>query len=239
MTDAAPKSPVTIPWIFGQTYEHLLLVHWPLPAEQLRPLLPPRVDVASFEGTAWIGHDVYIGAEPRVLRLPPLPGPFNRPVITLRTIVTVGGVAGIYLLSLDAPTPFAAWFERHFLNLRSQAADVRIAVEGDAIGVRSRRPEGGADLRATYRPIGPETPPRPGTRDHFLLGGDRMYTSDSSGALSVIEVEHGPWSLAPAEVKFDDDEIPGALGLPGPGAVVTAVYQRSQQAYVAAPRDLG
>jgi uncharacterized protein YqjF (DUF2071 family) len=225
-------------WRFGQTYEHLLLVHWTVPVDQLKRLLPAPLEVATLDdGQAFIGHDVYVADKARVLGGLPLPLP-ARPIVTLRTIVNVAGARGLFLFSLDAPGAFSGWLERTLIGLRSFEADVDIKPDGDALVVRSRRKTGEAELVARYRATGPGQTPAPGSRDEFLLGGDRLFTSDDAGAVREVDVEHGPWLLQPAEVTFEKNTIAAVAGLPGPGSAVTAVYQRAQDAYAALPKSL-
>lgn len=245
------------PWIFAQTYQHLLLVHWKVPRDLVRAVVPAGMDLAMFEGETFIGHDVYRGARAHVRDLPAVPGFDVRPVVTLRTIVDVRGVRGIYLISMDAPGAFAGWFEQHLLQVRTREAQVDIVAEVDAgVGaaaagaagagsgselirvhsVRTNAPD--VELRGSYRASGPAAAPAPGSLDHFLLGGDRMFTASAAGAISVIEVTHGPWALAPAEVTFDVNTIPRAAGLPGPSGDIVAVTQAAQDAYAAAPRPI-
>jgi uncharacterized protein YqjF (DUF2071 family) len=242
MSHANPNdSPDDLPWLFAQTYEHLLLVHWQVPAEQLRPVVPAGMDLATFDGATWIGHDVYLGTHAHMRFLPPIPGFDTRPVVTLRTIVDVGGIRGIYLISMEAPGIVPGLFERHFLHVRTQEAEINVVAvaETDRVTVETRRKdEREIGLRGHYQPSGPARAPATGSREHFLLGGDRVFTADASGRIDVIEVRHGAWALAPAEVTFDVNTIPRAAGLPGPGRDVVAVTQRAQQAYAAAPRPI-
>jgi hypothetical protein len=35
-----------------QSWDKLLFLHWPISAELLRPLIPPRLRIETFEGTA-------------------------------------------------------------------------------------------------------------------------------------------------------------------------------------------
>lgn len=225
------------PWMFAQTYEHLLLVHWPVPVDELRPRLPEGVVPATFEGSAWLGHDVYVGTNSRLRGLPPPPIDLARPVVTLRTIVDVGGSRGIFLFSLDARSELLALVESAWLGVPSHAADIQVAATSQPLTVRSRRNAGGVIFRASYRPLAPGAPLQEGSRDWFLLGGNRMFTSSTSGGLQVLEVEHGPWRLAPAEVTFERNDLPAAAGLPGPSGTLVATYQRSQDAYAALPRS--
>jgi uncharacterized protein YqjF (DUF2071 family) len=232
---------VATPALFEQRYQHLLLVHWPVPEAALRAGLPIGVEPVPFEGAFWVGHDVYLGTHSRSLGFPAPSALDVRPIVTLRTIVDVEGVRGIFLLSLDAPNPIAAWAERGFLGLRSHSAEVEIGDRpGGGLEVKARRASGDAALRASYLPVGPGSAPAAGSRESFLIGGDRLYTGDSQ-QLFAIDVVHGPWSLSPATATIEVDTIASGRGLspPARAAELVAVYQRTQTARVVAlPRPL-
>jgi hypothetical protein len=40
--------------VMYQTWGTLLFLHWPSAAEHLRPLIPPRLSLDTFEGRAWV-----------------------------------------------------------------------------------------------------------------------------------------------------------------------------------------
>src|ERR687886_284283 len=42
--------------VMYQTWRHLLFLHWEVPADALRPLIPPGVEVDTFEGRAYVGR---------------------------------------------------------------------------------------------------------------------------------------------------------------------------------------
>src|SRR3954453_16826284 len=43
------------PWIQGQTWRRLLFAHWRLPVEALRPAVPRKLPIDTFDGSAWLG----------------------------------------------------------------------------------------------------------------------------------------------------------------------------------------
>jgi uncharacterized protein YqjF (DUF2071 family) len=223
--------------VFKQVYEHLLLVHWPVPEETLRDTLPDGLEPVSFEGRYWVGHDVYLGTHGRLLQLPLPPGFDTSPVVTLRTIVDVEGVRGLFLLSMDLPGAVIAGLQRSSLQLRSHDARVKIEEESGEVQVECQRADGEARLLATYRPSGPPAAPAPGSRELFFLGGDRLYSGET-GRLLAIDVVHGPWQLTPATLRIDVDTIPASCGFPAPGADAIAMYQRTQTAQVTPPEPV-
>jgi uncharacterized protein YqjF (DUF2071 family) len=36
-------------------WRNLLFAHWPIEADELRPLIPPSLEIETFDGQAWIG----------------------------------------------------------------------------------------------------------------------------------------------------------------------------------------
>ena len=42
-------------WTLGPTWEHTLWAHWPVPADELRPLVPGELEIEEQDGSAWIG----------------------------------------------------------------------------------------------------------------------------------------------------------------------------------------
>jgi uncharacterized protein YqjF (DUF2071 family) len=229
----------SFPWILSLTYEHLLLVHWPVPADALQAKLPPGMKVATFEGKGWLGHDVYLSTKTRVRGLPAFPDFVDNPVVTLRAVVDVEGTRGLYLFGLDTTSLVSAWAGRAFFCLRSYAAALELKPDGEGLNVVDQRLEGpAARLAGRYRPLGPPAPIAPGSRDEFLLGGGCLYAGGFGHPIAATPFEHGAWSASPAAVTFAENTLAEAAGLPGPGREVAAIYQRTQKGYVAAPKVL-
>ncbi|CAN5326291.1 hypothetical protein BH23BAC1_BH23BAC1_46180 [soil metagenome] len=42
------------PWIMQQTWQDLLFLHYKIPFEVLRPLVPERLELDTYRGDAWI-----------------------------------------------------------------------------------------------------------------------------------------------------------------------------------------
>lgn len=43
------------PWVMAQTWHNLLFAHWPLPPDALRRLIPPGLQLDTFDEEAWVG----------------------------------------------------------------------------------------------------------------------------------------------------------------------------------------
>src|SRR6266536_601194 len=92
-------------WLLAQHWSDLLFAHWPVDPGDLARCLPAEVEPDLHEGEAWLGIVAFrmLGtspaAAPRRLTIAPIPE------LNVRTYVRVGGVPGVWFLSLDASSP--------------------------------------------------------------------------------------------------------------------------------------
>lgn len=216
----------------------LLFLHWPIDAEELRPLLPPELEIDLFDNQAWIGLIPFRMADvkPRVMgvRVPPIPeiNPSMFPECNVRTYVRYQGRPGVWFFSLDA-SPLAAVLAARF-NWKLNYCWSRFAVnrDGDHVDYSVKRRAGQAGcVRATH-PAWPlpeqQGPPphshvrwtygatlptsRPGSLEHFLTERYSLYTR-KSGRIQTGRMEHDPWKLRQAELHELDDELIAAAGV--------------------------
>jgi uncharacterized protein YqjF (DUF2071 family) len=209
----------------AQTWERLLFAHWPVPAQALRPLVPPRIPIDTFEGSAWIGITPFriTGMRPR--GLPPIPVLSSFLETNVRTYVSIGERPGIWFLSLDAESRLAVAAARRAYRLPYFRA--RMSDQGDGAWIEyesARDSPGGptATLRTRYRPVGEVFEARPQSLEHFLTERYCLYTLHR-GQVMTADIHHPPWQLQPAEASFSENTLVPALGSPGaPAAEETA-----------------
>ena len=80
--------------IMYQTWGMLLFLHWPIAAERLRPLIPPRLSLDTFEGRAWVSVTPFTMWGIRPAFLPSLPVLSASHELNVRTYVHLDGVPG-------------------------------------------------------------------------------------------------------------------------------------------------
>ena len=73
LTAHRPYPPPGTPWTSTQTWHDLIFMHWPLPADVVRPALPRELPLDTFDGTAWIGVVPFWIDDLRPRGLPPVP----------------------------------------------------------------------------------------------------------------------------------------------------------------------
>ena len=71
-------------------WTNLLFAHWPVPVEAIRPLVPERLEIDTFDGHAWIGIVPFRMEDVAPRFLPAVPGPGAFPELNVRTYVRLG-----------------------------------------------------------------------------------------------------------------------------------------------------
>lgn len=224
------------PWVMFQSWRRLLFAHWPLAAEQLRPLVPDALEIETFDGQAWLGLTPFElqGLRPRFL--PPIPGASDFPEMNLRTYVRVDDRPGVFFFTLEAGNSLAVAAARTLYRLPYHRADMAVREEDGWIGYRSRRPDGTATFEGRYRPSGPADPPGAGSLEHFLTERYALYAALKDGALLRGDIHHRPWPLQPAEAEIVENTVPGAYGIELPDREPLLHYSHRQDTLVWAPR---
>jgi len=205
------------PWALAMSWHDLLFMHWPVPEEALRPLVPPGLAVDTFDGSAWLGVVPFrmTGVRPRLL--PSVPALSDFPEINLRTYVTRGGRPGVWFFSLDAHNPVAVRIARASYGL--PYFDARMSSEtgsGGTVRYRSERTHRGvppARFAASYAPTGELPSSRPGSLEHFLTERYCLYSADRRGRVRRGEIHHQLWPLHGAEVEVEELDMTAQIGL--------------------------
>jgi uncharacterized protein len=204
------------PWVMRMRWCDLLFAHWPVAVDALRPLVPPALDIDTFDGRAYVGI-VPFGMEDVAPRgLPSLPGVGAFPEVNVRTYVRRDGVEGVWFFSLDAGSRVAVEGARAGFHLAYYKAAMSIDRQGDAIDFRSeRRDRRGrpAVLDVQYRPTGPVERAAPGSLEAWLTARLRLFAVDGRGRLTRTEIRHVPWPLRAAEAEFRTESLAAAQGI--------------------------
>jgi uncharacterized protein len=204
------------PWLMAQTWENLLFAHWPVPPEELRPLLPAAIPLDLWEGSAYVGVTPFHVAALRLRGTPHLGGLTAFPELNVRTYTTLEGKPGIWFMSLDAANPVAVAAARRAYRLPYFKADMDVRANGSRVDYRSRRVSVDgppAELAGQYRPVGAQFAPTPGSLDHWLTERYCLYALDEHGAVLRADIHHRPWPLMHAEADFGLNTMAEPYGL--------------------------
>lgn len=199
-------------WTWRQSWRDLLFMHWPVPASALRRLVPDKLELQEFDGTAWLGLVPFRMAGVMRRLLPDMPWVSAFPELNVRTYVVLDGKPGVWFLSLDASNWLAVWAARRFFHLPYYLADMSLSEGADGILYRSSRE--GVDLRVTYRPTSEQYLARAGSLEHWLTERYCLYAQAPDGSIWRNDVHHHPWPLQAAVATIDRNTFLDAHGLP-------------------------
>ena len=210
-----------------QRWARLLFLHWPVPAAEVRPLVPAGLEVDTHDGQAWIGLVPFVVRGARPVFFPPVPGVSTFDEVNVRTYVHCRGRdPGVWFFSLDASSRVAVVAARALFKLGYRLAEMRADVDGDQVRFRSRRTAYGplpATCGVRYAPRGPVAPAAPRTLEHFLVERYVLYAADGP-RLFQGRVHHQPYPLQPAAVEGLREDLVAAAGLRRPGGEPLAHY---------------
>ena len=198
------------PWLISQTWSDLLFAHWPVAPERVARTLPAGVEPDLFGDRAWVGIVAFRMLGSRAAAGPPRPTLPPIPELNVRTYARVGGVPGVWFISLDASSSFFAAAGRALYGLPYRVARMTTVKHGDRRHYLSSRRT--AAFAASYEPCGPIRRADDGSLEHFLVERYRLF-SQRRGRLVTAVVAHEPWPLQPAAGRIDVNEMapPGLL----------------------------
>ncbi len=207
---------MSAPWLFRMRWLDLLFAHWPIDLSALAAVVPPGLELDTYDGTAWLGIVPFTMADVAPRGFPAVPGFSSFPEINVRTYVVRGGRPGVLFLSLDAASPLTVEGGRRVFHLpyfRAAMASVRT---GDVVDYRSRRTDRRgppASFAARYRATGPPALAEPGTLADWLTRRMCLFAPDRRGRIVRTDIAHVDWPLRPAEAEIDDNTMAAAHGL--------------------------
>jgi uncharacterized protein YqjF (DUF2071 family) len=226
------------PCVMAQSWHDLLFAHWPVDASVLRPLIPPQLQIDTFEGQSWLAVVPFRMTGVRLRGTPPLPWLSAFPEMNVRTYVTHGKKSGVWFFSLDAGNSLAVAIARAWFHLPYFRARMRCVEMDGWIRYQSNRTHRGAPaglLEGLYRPIGEVFAPQSGTLEHFLTERYCLYTADARGRIVRGEIHHSPWPLQPAEAEFTNNSMAEAAGVELPARKPLLHFSRRQDVVVWRP----
>jgi uncharacterized protein YqjF (DUF2071 family) len=219
--DHRPYPPLPGPWVMTQTWYNLLFAHWPMPPETMRAVIPPQLELETFDGPAWLGVVPFGMARVYPRGTFPVPWLSRFLELNVRTYVSFEGKPGVFFFSLDAANSAAVALARRFFRLPYYHARMRMKERDGWIHYTSYRtlrdPRAApAEFDGRYRPIGEVYASQPGSLESWLTDRYCLYTVSPGGQVWRGEIHHPPWPLQPAQAEFQANTmtLPYGLDLP-------------------------
>jgi len=216
----------------SQSWDHLLFAHWVVPFNKLRAVVPPQLELDSYEGNCYVGVVPFAMRDVRPRYSPSVPWLSNFLELNLRTYVkdprmiitqTVPGATprdvhkgdgGVYFFSLDCSNPVAVEIACKLYHLPYYNALMGMRLEGEIVHYESvRRHAGSAQIRfkGSYKPAGPVTYSQPGSLEAFLTERYCLLLTHN-GVIYRGDIHHKPWPLQAAEAEIEINMLGASYG---------------------------
>jgi len=208
------KRPATLP-LMRQRWRHVAFLHWSVDPVLLSALLPPGVELDTWEGKAYVGLVPFAVRRSRAAFLPPVPivSDFNQ--LNLRTYVhRRGRDPGVWFFSVDASSRLAGWGARAVYKLPYYHASIAMEQGGGGTSFSSLRTAraGWARFACSYLPTSAPAEVRVGTLEFFLIERYLLYSWDGR-RLRAARVWHHPYQVTTATTESLGENVTIAAGL--------------------------
>lgn len=216
-TDHRPYAMPKGSWVMKQIWHDLLFAHWPVSADELKPLIPQGLELELWEGKPWVSIVPFHMSGIRLHGLPPIPFTSRFPELNVRTYVTCNNKPGVYFLSLDATHRLAIETARTLFHLPYMKARISVEHVGEFIHYHSERKDSrgrAAVFAGKYRATdGKAFYAEPGTLLHWLTERYCLYTSNSKGEILIGDIHHLPWGLQEAGLYSEVNSMAKSHGI--------------------------
>jgi uncharacterized protein YqjF (DUF2071 family) len=194
-----------------QRWRSLLFLHWPVPPEQLRPLVPADLSLDLHGEMAYLGI-VLFAMEGVRHRWWPERLSMQFLEANVRTYVYHEETPGIYFLSLDANSRLAVWGARAGWSLPYHHARMEMTTGQGETAFQIRRSRSDVLHHVRYRVGEMLEPSEPGTLEHFLLERYWLFVRHRN-QLCKAQVHHCPYPARHAELLEFEDQLRASAGL--------------------------
>ena len=218
------------PWLMTQTWHDLLFAHWPVRADDLRPLVPQAFQLDLIAGQAWIGVVPFYMTNVAPRGIPAISWISEFPELNVRTYVRVGERPGVYFFSLDAGSRLAVRTARLLLNLPYFSAAMSVRPDQSGVAYESRRGDSKqtANLRIDYWPTGAPFDPSRESLEYFLTERYCLFNVDGSFHACRVDIHHPPWTLQLAEAQISVNTMSDAAGIRLPSVAPLLHFSKRQ-----------
>ncbi len=212
--------------VMRQRWSELAYFHWPYEPAEVQALLPPGVQVDTFDGRAWVGLIPFVMRDVRLGPTPPVPylGTFIE--INVRTyVVDPRGRRAVWFFSLDVPRAAIVAVARTVFALPYCWARARLRRDGarHRYQLRRRWPVGPARAEMAFTVDQPIPPEEVDDLAHFLSARWALVTR-RRGRLLYGRVHHERWPLHRLGDVVVHEDVISAAGLAAPAGAPHAMY---------------
>lgn len=196
-----------------QSWRSLLFLHWEVPVDAVRPLVPAELELDLYDNKLLVGVVPFMMENIRPWRWWPKAFAFRFLETNVRTYVHYRGRPGVYFFSLDAASRLAVRGARIGWSLPYHDASMRMQREGDEVEYHLVRSRNAAQLDVRYRIGESIAPSAPGSLEFFLLERYLLFVRHR-GHLLTGQVHHVPYPVRNVEIMSLHENLFSPIQLP-------------------------
>lgn len=197
--------------LLRMSWRNLLFMHWRVDAGIMESLLPPGLQLDTFDGCAWVGLIPFTMDGTRPRGVPAIPGISRFHECNVRTYVLHDGIPGVWFFSLDAASRLAVLGGRGLWKLNYVHASFDVTRTGSTTDYALRRSDG-TTSRMTWTTGDPLPRSESGSLRHFLTERYCLYSARGGRVWRGV-VHHKPWKLREANVEVLEDQLVARAGV--------------------------
>lgn len=197
-------------WIMHQEWNDLIFMHWPVPAEVLRPFIPPAFTIDEYDDSAWIAIVPFRMQNIRFRTLPSLPFGNQLLELNVRTYVTFNGEPGGYFITLDANHPLGVFLARTLFGLPYVHAKMRMDQTEAGYQFTSRRIHKGypaSHFHANFHTVSESIHAQPGSLLYWLTERYALWLVRGRSKIYKGPILHKNWRLQKAEADIHVNQL--------------------------------
>lgn len=221
--------------VMVQQWRDLAYIHWRYDPATVQALLPPGLDVDTFDGSAWVGLIPFSMRGITLPRMPAVPYFGSFPEINVRTYVRHNGIPGVWFFSLDVNRLIPAVVARTTYLLPYCWGRASNRIEGNVLRSTVERRWPSRAHSSTTIEIG-QAIPQSDELSVFLSARWGLYSRGLFGGLMYAPVDHEPWPLHQAQLKAIDQNVVEAAGLPTPSGDPHVMFSPGVSVRIGRPR---
>ena len=193
-----------------QKWRSLLFMHWPVPISELRPLVPPAMELDLFEGEAYVGLVPFSMESVRPAWAPSVLG-FNFLETNVRTYVVYEGRPGVFFFSLDAASRLAVKVAQMFWGLPYHLAKMSFGIDSKVYDYQTVRVGTKQSLQVRYAVGEKIDKVLPQSLEFFFLERYLLFLEHKKRVFTG-QVHHRPYPVQMANIIELRDELLSSAG---------------------------
>lgn len=220
-----------------QQWRDLAYIHWRYDPATVQALLPPGLEVDTFDGSAWVGLIPFSMRGITVPHMPAVPYFGSFPEINVRTYVRHNGIPGVWFFSLDVNRLIPAVVARTTYLLPYCWGRASNRIEADVLRSSVDRRWPSRAHSTTTVEIG-QAIAKSDELSVFLSARWGLYSRGFFGGLMYAPVDHEPWPLNTARLREIDQNIVESAGLPAPSGDAHVMFSPGVSVRIGRPRRI-